>query len=99
MVQRSSQRRQRDLRELGDHIRRWRKINGLTAVQVAERAAVTRETLRNIETGTGSPRLDSFVAVLSALGITSIMLDAINPYTHPSARARMDDIIGSGGEL
>lgn len=97
MVQRTSQRRQRDLREFGEHIRRWRRVNGLSATELAARASITRETLRNIEQGTGSPRLDSTFAVLRALGITDAVLRGVNPYNNEAARARLDDIIIAGG--
>ncbi|WP_159498972.1 helix-turn-helix domain-containing protein [Microbacterium sp. 18062] len=99
MVRRSSRQRQRDLREFGEHLRRWRRVNGLSATQVAERASITRETLRNIEHGTGTARLDSVFAVLAALGITDAILRGANPYNSEAARARIDDIINGGGEL
>lgn len=37
--------------EFGEHVRGWRMVLGLTAQQVAERAGITRDTLRKIETG------------------------------------------------
>ncbi|MDF2993339.1 MAG: putative transcriptional regulator, partial [Microbacterium sp.] len=39
-----------ELREFGAHVRGWRMVLGLTAQQVAERADITRDTLRKIET-------------------------------------------------
>ena len=99
MVQRTSRQRQRDLREFGEHIQRWRQINGLSASAVADRASVTRQTLRSIEQGTGTARIDSVFAVLAALGITDAILKGVNPYNNDAARARMDDIIGGGGSL
>ena len=41
----------RELTEFGEHIRGWRMVLGLTAQQVAERAGITRDTLRKIEAG------------------------------------------------
>lgn len=99
MVQRSSRQRQRDLREFGEHLRRWRKVSGLSASEVAERAAVTRLTLRGIENGAGTAQMDSLFAVLQALGITDAVLAGANPYNNDAARARIDDILGSGGAL
>lgn len=32
----------------GEHVRGWRMVLGLTAQQVAERADITRDTLRKI---------------------------------------------------
>ncbi|MBU1251215.1 MAG: helix-turn-helix domain-containing protein [Actinobacteria bacterium] len=99
MVQRVSPRQQRLLREFGAHIRRWRKVNGMTAVELSRRAFVTRETLRHIESGTGAPRLDSLIAVLAALGIADTIVGAADPYKSEAARARIDAIIGEGGSL
>ena len=98
MVTRTSVRQQRLVRELGAHVRRWRKLNGVTATDLAARAFVTRETLRHIESGTGAPRLDSVIAVLVALGIADTVVTAADPYTSDAARARIDALLDSGGE-
>lgn len=99
MVQRRSVKRERELRELGANLRKWRKLNGLSALALSERAAVTRETLRHLEEGTGAVRIDSLFAVLGALGVADTVVEATDPHNSRSARARMDDIIGSGGTL
>ena len=99
MVQRDSLRQQWMLQEFGAHIKRWRKVNRMSAVDVAERAAVTRETLRNIENGTGTARMDSLFAVLFALGIGDMLVEAMNPYNSPAARSRIDAIIRAGGTV
>jgi transcriptional regulator with XRE-family HTH domain len=46
------------LKEFGENIRRLRKVNGMSASELASRALITRETLRNIEAATGSPLAD-----------------------------------------
>lgn len=99
MVQRSSRQRQRDMREFGEHLKRWRLVSGMSASEVAARASVTRETLRNIEQGSGSARMDSMFAVLAALGITDAVLRGADPYRNDAARARMDEILMGGGTL
>lgn len=99
MVQRDSPRRARLQAELGENLRRWRRVNGMSASELAERAAVTRETLRGIETGTASVRLDSFLAVLVALGIADTMVAATDPFASAAARSRIDDILREGGAL
>ncbi|TFC16259.1 XRE family transcriptional regulator [Cryobacterium algoritolerans] len=96
VVQRSSVRQERLMRNFGSNIRRWRRVNGMSATTLAERAFITRETLRNIETGIGTPRIDSLFAVLSALGIADAVVTAIDPYNNDAARARIDDLLGSG---
>jgi transcriptional regulator with XRE-family HTH domain len=99
MVQRRSVRQQRLLQEFGTHIRRWRKVNGMSASDVADRAFVTRETLRNIESGTGAPRMDSLFAILAVIGIADAVVDAANPYNSDVARVRIDEILKTGGTL
>ncbi len=98
MVQRSSPRRQRQLAEFGENIRRWRKLNGLSAAELAQRASVSRETLKLIETGEGG-RIDSLFAVLGALGIADTAVNGIDPYRNETARVRIDDLLRSGGTL
>ena len=98
MVQRSSPRRRRQLTEFGENIRRWRAINGMSAVELADRAAVTRQTLRAIESGSGG-QIDSLFAVLEALGIADAAIAGIDPYKNGTARARIDDILRNGGAL
>lgn len=98
MVQRSSLRRKRQLTAFGENIRRWRALNGLSAAELAERAAVTRQTLRAIEAGEGG-RIDSLFAVLGALGIADAAIAGIDPYRSDAARARIDDLLNGGGKL
>jgi len=99
VVQRGSSQQKRLLRDFGANLRRWRKVNGLSAVQVAERAFVTRQTLRNIENGTGTARMDSLFAVLAVLGVEGIIVDAADPYNNNAGRSRIDDILSAGGTI
>jgi len=99
MVQRDSAEQKRLLREFGANLRRWRKVNGMSAVQVADRAFITRQTLRNIENGTGTARMDSLFAVLTALGVDGIIVEAADPYNNNAGRSRIDDILNAGGTV
>lgn len=78
------------LRDLGAHVRSWRKIHGLTAAMVADRAGVTRATLRAIETGSGSARLENVVSVLVVLGVADDVVKATDPLATSLGRARAD---------
>ncbi|TXK18435.1 helix-turn-helix transcriptional regulator [Homoserinibacter sp. GY 40078] len=71
----------------------------MSAAELADRAAVTRDTLRAIESATGAPRLDSFLAILTALGIADTVIAATDPYRSDAARARIDEILRRGGTL
>lgn len=98
MVKRASPRRRRQLAAFGENIRRWRVINGQSAAELADRAAVSRQTLRAIEAGEGG-RIDSLFAVLGALGIADAAVAGIDPFTNEAARARIDDLLRGGGSL
>lgn len=97
MVARRSPARTRMLTEMGSNITRWRKLQGLSASQLAERSHVTRETLRGIETGTGSPRMDSLLAVLGSLGMANTVVASTDPWNSNAGRALMDEQIGMTG--
>ncbi|GAA1861030.1 helix-turn-helix domain-containing protein [Myceligenerans crystallogenes] len=78
---RTSQRTVRDLASFGEHVRTWRKIHGLTAQLVADRAGITRTTLRSIENGTGTVSLENTLAVLRVLGVADAVVGATDPLT------------------
>ena len=78
------------LAALGDSLRRWRKLRGITAEQVAERARTTRVTLRKIENG-GSVSIDILMRVIMVLGIQQGILDAAEPLNSDVGRLRADE--------
>lgn len=87
MVRRTSPARKRQLERLGENVLAWRKLHGLSASELARRAHVTRDTLRAIEEGTGSPRLDSVMAVISALGFAEHFVSGSDPLATEAGRA------------
>jgi transcriptional regulator with XRE-family HTH domain len=54
---------------LGEEIKRAREARGMSASELATRAAVNRLTLRELETGTGNPRLSTLLAVCHVLDL------------------------------
>lgn len=94
MVSRESPARARLLGEFGANIERWRKLQGLSTVQLAERAHITRDTLRALEQATGAPRIDSVLAVLTALGIANTVVASTDPWNSSAGRALMDEEVG-----
>jgi len=80
-------------RQLGEHVRAWRKLQGLTAEQLAERSGINRNTLGRLERGEGSTDLAVFLAVVRALGQLDSVVNALDPYETPLGRARPDEAL------
>jgi len=78
---------------LGEHVRAWRKLQGLTVQQLADRAGVNRSTITRLEQGSDSVRLDVFLNVAGALGQLDNVVNAIDPYETPLGRARADEAL------
>lgn len=78
----------RQVTEFGDHVRGWRMVLGLTAQQVAERADITRSTLRKIETGDPGVSFRNVAQVLRALGVLDQAVQAIDPLSSDIGRLR-----------
>ncbi|HEV3379401.1 MAG TPA: helix-turn-helix transcriptional regulator [Trebonia sp.] len=81
----------RALRVLGEHVSNWRKLQRLTAAQVAERAGVSRDTLRAIEQGRGTASTENLLRVLRVLGILDGVITAADPYQTDIGRLRADE--------
>ena len=61
-----------------------------TAQQVAERADITRDTLRKIESGNPNVSFNSVAQVLRALGLLDRVVDAVDPLNSDIGRLRAD---------
>jgi transcriptional regulator with XRE-family HTH domain len=83
----------RSLRVLGAHVSNWRKLNRLTAAQVAERSGISRDTLRAIEQGKGTASMENLLRVLRTIGIMDAVVKAADPYETDAGRLRMDEIL------
>ena len=84
---------ERALRVLGEHVSNWRKLNRLTTAQVAERANISRETLRAIEQGKGTASTENLLRVLRIVGIMDSVVAAADPYQTDVGRLRMDEVL------
>ena len=78
---------------IGEQLSAWRKLQGLTAAQVAERAGIARNTLRRIEVGDAGVNLQAFLSVARALGVLDAIVAATDPYETDLGRARADEIL------
>lgn len=78
---------------IGEQLVAWRKLQGLTAAQVAERAGITRTTLRRVETGDAGVSFRVLLAVARALGVLDAIVAATDPYETDLGRARADEAL------
>lgn len=77
----------------GERIATWRRLLGLTQVQVAERAGVSRGALARVEAGEPGPTIDTLFRILGALHITDQVTDALDPMRTAIGMARADEIL------
>ncbi len=89
----ASGRTQRAAARLGENLLTWRKLQGLTAQQVADRANISRPTLRRLENGQPAVSMETFLGVLRALGQLDRVVDALDPYGTELGRARADSTL------
>lgn len=86
-------RTQQAANNIGENLSAWRKLRGLTAQQVAERAGTTRQSVARLERGDVSVGLDIFLSVSRALGILDEIVTATDPYETSFGRARADQAL------
>lgn len=90
---RPSSRVQAAAKSIGEQFVAWRKLQGLTAVQVSERAGISRTTLRRIEAGDSGVGMQAFLSVARALGVLEALVTAMDPYETDLGRARADEAL------
>jgi transcriptional regulator with XRE-family HTH domain len=88
MVTHTSARILRATRQIGGNLTAWRKLQGLTASQVADRAGVSRTTLSKLEHGDSGVSLGVVLEVLRALGQLDAVVEATDPYESDLGRVR-----------
>lgn len=82
----------RALRDIGQHLTDWRRLQNLTAAQVADRAGISLVTVRRIEDGEGAS-LENVLRVARALGVVDQVILAFDPTTTDVGRARALDLL------
>lgn len=93
MAGRMSARTVRASRELGEHLTNWRKLQQLTAEQVAERAGISRSTLSKLEHGDPGVSTGILIEVLRALGQVDSLLGAVDPLRSDVGRLRAGQVL------
>jgi len=81
----------RALRDVGGSVLAWRKLRGLTQAQLADRAGISRPTVRRLETGDGAISLENTLRILRALGILEQLPRALDPYETDLGRLRSEE--------
>lgn len=70
--------------QLGDRLRHLRKSQGLSTVEIASRAGISRATLSAVEAGDPTPSIGTYLKVLSALGIAGDLTLLADGVTRPA---------------
>jgi transcriptional regulator with XRE-family HTH domain len=86
-----SSRTRKAARTLGEYIATFRKLQNLTAEQVADRAGISRTTLRRLEQGEVTVGLDVLLEVCRVLGILDFVLQGMNPYETALGQSLAED--------
>jgi transcriptional regulator with XRE-family HTH domain len=81
----------RALRDIGSAVTAWRKLRGMTQVQLADRAGISRHTVRRLENADGAISLENTLRILRALGVLDAVPQAIDPYQSDVGRLRSDE--------
>lgn len=81
------------LRDVGENVRDWRRLNRLTQELVARRANISDQTVRAIEQGSGSVSAENLFRVLHVLGLLDGVVAPTDPLTHPVGQARAAEIL------
>jgi transcriptional regulator with XRE-family HTH domain len=79
--------------EIGENLRTWRKLLGLTAEQVSERAQISIATYSKLENGHTGVAFGKVLSVFRALGLLERVALATDPYETDLGRARADQVL------
>lgn len=74
-------------RELGQNLANMRKLQRFTAQQVADRAGISRGTLRRLEAGETTVGFEAVLSVCRVVGLLDQMVSATDPLRTPLGQA------------
>ncbi|MFJ4999938.1 helix-turn-helix domain-containing protein [Microbacterium sp. NPDC088619] len=80
----------RSLRAIGENLANQRKLLGLTAKMVAERAGTTPPTISKLENGDGTT-MEIMLRVMRVLGLMDAVVSATDPFTTERGRLLVDE--------
>ena len=78
---------------IGNHLSTWRRIEGITARELAERAGVSVDTIRRLEHGDPSVGLGKVLAVSRVVGILSQVEESFDPASTERGRLRLQESV------
>ena len=73
------------LQQLGERLRRQRKASGVSMVEMARRAGISRMTLGAVEAGDPSATMGSYLRVMTVLGLSGEMARVASDVLPPAA--------------
>jgi len=79
-------------RRIGEDLAAWRRLRRLTAVQVADRAGISRYTVMRLENGEGAT-MENLLRVARALGVLDQLVGAADPYKTDVGRLRSEEAL------
>lgn len=82
----------RALRDLGGHLRSWRKLNGVTQALLAERANVSVPTVQAAEAGRPVSS-QNLARILWVLGVLDVVVGSADPLNSDVGRLRADQLL------
>ncbi len=83
----------RELVRAGENLAAWRKLQGLTAAQVGDRAGVHQQTVLRLERGDGAVSLENTLRIARALGLLDRVGVALDPYETDVGRLRSEQAL------
>jgi len=88
MASRTQSHTLRTSQRVGEHLRTWRLLLGLSAKQVSERAGISVTTLSRLENGDAKMNYTTFLEVVRSLGLSDSLDKALDPWESDLGRAR-----------
>lgn len=83
----------RAAQDVGEHVKTWRLMLGMTAEQVAGNAGVGISAYRRLEQGHLGVSMETFLNVLRVLGRLDSAVKALDPYETDLGRIRADQTL------
>lgn len=78
-------------KRIGGHLATWRKLNGITSADLAERVGVGRATISRLENGDPGVSLETVLKACRVLGILGIVEASFDPAGTQFGRLRLSE--------